>query len=459
LKPADGSFAQKKPEEELGEEHEVPSKHRKFKKMLLAKKKDMAAITRYLLERKKNGRPLTSREDDELQKFYYNRASTILKKIVLLKRGDMPPQISEETQIDEPTQTLTERHANVEVTLAREHARAVVERLQFDAKVATANAHYNKKMLKSKQQRMKAAEEERRQAERQQLKAAEEKLTYDQKVANAEEHYNEALSSELLNRKHLAEVEVQKAGQEKHAADVAAAQATTAAHEADQEAKEAEEEAEGATKHAQELEEKQIEKEKLRKHRIRGSNASVQPVVKPKPVEIPLSVIPHTHLDSLLRYVQSALNRHVTITPQEQELMQSFFLKQGSSLLSQLAKVDPDATWHSRGVVREEQYEMDREQPDQLSKEWGSKNLKEDTVVTDFVKDALWSHRSGSALKRPGSQEVIGLFGIKHKVPLTFAPDSSPKEVQEPDLGESAGVADAKAEHPGALSTMMGIGR
>merc|ERR1712216_374095 len=264
LKPGDGSFARPKSQEELGEDSLSP-KHETFKKLLLSKKKDMAAITKYLLERKKEGTPLTSHEDDELQKFYYNRASTILKKIVLLKRGDMPPEgnFSEETQpSDEPTVTHAEQKADLEVGLARAHAQAVVERLKFDSKVATANAAYNKKMLESKERRMKAATEERRQAERQQLKAAKEKLMYDQKVANAEEHYNEALSAELLQRKQVAEAQVQKAGQQKRVADIAAAKAAREARAADKEAKEAEIEAEEATKHAEELEEKELEKQK-----------------------------------------------------------------------------------------------------------------------------------------------------------------------------------------------------
>lgn len=464
LKPTGGSFAQSKPRNELGEAHSASDKVGSFNKLLKAKRKDMAAITSYLLERKKEGRPLTAHEDDQLQKFYYNRASTILKKIVLLKRGDMPPEehFSEETHdVAQPNQK--EEHAEAEVKLARQHAQAVVERLQFDAKVATANAVYNKKMLQGKERRMKAATEERKQAEKQQLKAAKQKLMYDQKVADAEEHYNEALSTELLQRKQVAEKRVQEASEQKRAADIAAARATAAAHAADKEAKEAEDEAEAATRHAEELEAKELEKQKRKNGKqMRGHTSAPKPSQKHKAVHIPLSIIPHAHLQSLLRYLHSALDRHQTVTPEEQELMQSFFLKQGSSLLSQLAQVDPDATWHSRGVVREEQYEMDRGHPDRLSKEWGSKNLKGDTVVTDFVRDAMWAHKSNTHLARPDAQqEVFGLFGNKHKVALAFAPDASAPQLSEPDLGESSDdddVPDMQKSLPGAISTMMGLG-
>jgi len=158
LKPADGSFAETQPsaddQAELGEGHiPEPGVAWSFSQLLDAKKQDMVAITKYLLERKKAGRPLTSNEDDELQKFYYDRASTILKKIILLKRGDEPvPQenfsVEEHAhEMNEKPSPATERAA-MEVRLARAHAQAVVERLNFDAKVATANAAYNKKMLK-----------------------------------------------------------------------------------------------------------------------------------------------------------------------------------------------------------------------------------------------------------------------------------------------------------------------
>lgn len=212
LKPAHGSFAQPKPghQEELGdgEGHFGSDQLKTFSGMLHSKKKDLVAITRYLLQRKKDGRPLTAKEDDELQKFYYDRASTILKKIVLLKRGDEPePEnnfTGEAHEMDHPPSPEEERAA-MEVRLARAHAEAVVERLNFDAKVASANAAFNKKMLVAKERRMKAAKEERKQAEKQQLKAAREKLEFDQKVADSEEKYNQALSTELLHMACLVE--------------------------------------------------------------------------------------------------------------------------------------------------------------------------------------------------------------------------------------------------------------
>lgn len=462
LKPADGSFAQpKSPEEELGEGHSGAEKLGTFRDMLHSKKKDLVAITKYLLQRKKNGRPLSSQEDDELQKFYYDRASTILKKIVLLKRGDEPaPKFSQEAHELDQQPSPDEERAAIEVRLARAHAEAVVERLNFDAKVASANAAYNKKMLNAKERRMKAATEERKQAEKQQLKAAKQKLVYDQKVADSEEKYNEALSAELLQRKKVAEKRVQEASEQKRAADIAAAQATKAAREADKEAQEAELEAEQATQHAEELQEKQLEKNERNqhelKHHMRGQKHGSHP--EKAPVHIPLTVMPHAKLQSLLRYLRSALDRHVTVTLPEQELMQSFFLKRGSALLSQLAQVDPDATWHSEGVMREEQYEMDQNRPDQLSKEWGSKNLNDDTVVNDFVADALWSKRSYNQLARPRVQRMVGLFGSNHEVPLKFDADNSAPQTQEPDLGESASVSDVKQAYPGAMSTMLGVG-
>lgn len=470
LKPEYGSLTGgSKAAKELGEEHvHTPMSTTAFGKMLsraAASKADenMNAITKYLLERKKEGRPLTSAEDEQLQNFYYNRASTILKKIVLLKRGDEPApeeNMTEEAHDISHPETRAELDAEDKVRRARDHARAVVERLRFDAKVASANAQFNRKMLQNKERRMKAATEERRQAEKQQLKAAKEKLLYDQKVQDAEEKYNERLSTELLQRKKVAEARVQKAAVQKHAADVAAAQATQAANEADKEAKQAELEAQEATKHAEELEAKQQAKDMEKKHRTRAHSSSPLPTPKAAEVPIPIDVVPRAHLASLLRYLRSALDRHLTITVPEQQLMQSFFLKRGSALLSQLAEVDPDATWHSQGVVREEQYEMDRGMADQLSSEWGSKNLKDDTVIRDFVSDALWAKKSTTGLARPDNHQAIeGLFGSNHKVPLKFAPDASQPETSEPDLGESEGVEeDAERAQQGAMTAMMGIG-
>merc|ERR1712072_1632037 len=126
-------------------------------------------------------------------------------------------------------------------------------------------------------------------------------------------------------------------------------------------------------------------------------------------VHMPATETSHAHLKSMLRYLQSAITKHAKITPQEQALMQSFFIKHGSALLSQLAQVDPDATWHSKGVVRQEQYEMDSQRPDRLSEEWGSKNLKSSTVVKDFVHDMLSPHSSKTHLMRPGAeQQALG---------------------------------------------------
>jgi len=459
LKPRYGSFAQSQPHHvgdvaELGEESKAPPSLPSFKRLLNAKKNNLVGITKYLLERKKTGQPLSSEEDDELQKFYYSRAATILKKIVLLKRGDEPAHEAHFSEEHETVESVAADRAASEVQRARDHAEAVVERLHFDAKVANANAEYNKKMLVEMERRMEAATQERKQAEAQQLKAAKSKLIYDEQVAEEKDKYNEALSSELLQRKKVAEIRVEKASQQKHLADIAAKQATLAADEADKEAKEAELEAEAATKHAEELEQKQLARDR--------AQGQTDKQVKKQPSAIPLSVIPHIKLNSLLRYLSSALDRHVAFSPAEQELMQSFFLKHGSALLSQLAQVDPDATWHSKGVVAEQQYEMDRGTPDQLSKEWGSNNLRDDTVVSDFVGDALWAKRSKNRLARPdGGQDMIGLFGSNHKVPLKFAQDSSAPMSHEPDLGEAELDDDIEGmgrAYPNAMSTMLGVG-
>merc|ERR1711939_717931 len=198
-----------------------------------------------------------------------------------------------------------------------------------------------------------------------------------------------------------------------------------------EEAADAEKQAEEATKKAQEMELDGSEK----RHRVRGHMSH-----KSLTVHIPVTETSHAHPKSMLRYLQSAITQHAKITPQEQQLMQSFFIKHGSALLSQLAQVDPDATWHSKGVMQQEQYEMDRKRPDRLSEEWGSKNLKSSTVVKDFVHDMLSPHSSKTHLMRPGAeQQAVGLFGSMHKLPLRFAPDASKPVHNEPsmDLGES----------------------
>jgi len=273
-------------------------------------------------------------------------------------------------------------------------------------------------------------------------------MKYDKKVANAERKYNQALSNELLKEKSLAEEKVQTAAAQKKEADIAAEKATAEAEAADKEADEAEKEAEEATKRAQELE---AEAER---------DGQMVPSDEPAaPKKIPLSVVPHTNIKAMLRYLRTALDHHMKITPAEQQLMQSYFLKQGSALLSQLAQVDPDATWHSKGVVEEEQYEMDNHRSDQLSKEWGSKHLQGSTVIRDFIGDLLHGHKSNTEVRRPGKhQQAIGVFGSKAKLPLMFAPDLSHPVAQEPsmDLGESDDNVEPRA-HKGALSAMMGI--
>jgi len=307
-------------------------------------------------------------------------------------------------------------------------------------------------MLQAKKDRMKAALASRAKAYQQSTKAAQQKMKFDQKVADAETSYNKALSDELLREKRLAEERVKDAAEQKDEADHSAEKATEEADEADKEAAEAEKEAELASQKAQELEAEAEDED------------NDGPVAAPRtPVHIPISVTPHTNMKAMLRYLTSAINHHLAITPQEQQLMQSYFLKHGSALLSQLAQVDPDATWHSKGVVQEEQYEMDRQKPDQLSKEWGSKDLKAGTVMHDFMADVLHAHKLKTKLMRPGVEQAIGVFGSNSKLALKFKEDDSIPTASEPrmphsDLGESDNV-DAAKQSPmrGALSAMMGI--
>jgi hypothetical protein len=131
LKPGDGSFARalkeaekQKREKSLGEQKEKPEPLSHFSELLESKNKDMMAITRYLLMRKKEGRPLTAKEDDQLQNFYYSRASGILKKILLLKHGDEKKLPVLPDSVSQPTVTHEEDQAAKEVQSARNHAAA-----------------------------------------------------------------------------------------------------------------------------------------------------------------------------------------------------------------------------------------------------------------------------------------------------------------------------------------------
>jgi hypothetical protein len=439
LHPDTGSFAKTEhQEDELGETHSNENLE-SFKKLISEHKKNMAEITKYLLERKKMGRPLTTKEDGELQKFYYNRASTILKKIVLLKQGDKAPSDSSDEMVGRDT---------AEDDLAQDQSDAEIEQLRFDAKVANANAKYNNKMLAAKRARMKAALQSRQRAYDESAKAAAQKSKYDSKVDRTEAKYNKALSDELLKEKHLAELRVQGAAEQKEQADMAAEKATAEADQADKEAADAEKEAEVAEKKAEELE-KQAQSE--------GRSIPAEDDTAKK--DIPLTVTPHTNSKALLRYLQTAIDEHLKISVQEKQLMQGWFLKQGSALLSKLAQVDPDATWHSKGVVREEQYEMDTNKPDRLSSEWGSKHLQGSTVMRDFMGDVLSHHKSHTKLQRPEDMHAFNIFGNTAKIPLKFAPDTSAPMQSEPamssDLGEDDDVK--QIPHKGALSAMMGI--
>lgn len=462
LQPKAGSFTKKSNDARLGEArgvHKLPS----FKTLLHTKKRNMAHITQYLLERKKQGDPLSTREDAELQKFYYNRASTILKKIVLLKRGRSHlvhnPQTTEKVRRTDDKVTA----GPSTVKAASEHADVVIARLKFDAKVANANADYNRKMMQAQKSHMEAAEKERQQALKQALAITREKLEMDKKVAKVQNRYDHSLALELLRKKNKAEVKVRKASEEKRDADKAATKASAEARKADKEAAEAEEEARKATEHARELEN---EEERNNRH-AHGKPKPKIDIPKPK-INIPLSVAPRVHLDALLRYLRSAVTKHLKITPQETQLMQSFFLRHGSAMLSKLAQVDPDATWHSKGVVREEQYEMEHNRPDQLSEEWGSRKLSGDTVVGDFMADVLSRKKSHVGLLPPsdGKEHAIRLFDSDHRVPLHYLHARSnlhkKTEIKEPsmDLGESSDEeqeADKQTPTEHAWVGLMGI--
>merc|ERR1711975_94568 len=126
LKPSAGSYVDH-PEASpsLGDSQEKSGRHATFNQLMHAKEKNMAAITQYLMQRKSEGRPLSADEDSELQKFYYNRASTILKKIVLLKQGQKPPS--------ETGRSKMEGRDTAEDDLAQDQSDAEIERLRFDA--------------------------------------------------------------------------------------------------------------------------------------------------------------------------------------------------------------------------------------------------------------------------------------------------------------------------------------
>ena len=78
--------------------------------------------------------------------------------------------------------------------------------------------------------------------------------------------------------------------------------------------------------------------------------------------------------------------------------------------------------------------------------------------MTDFVHDNLWAQKDNTKMARPdGNNAVQGFLGMKAKIPLQFAPDTSAPQLAEPDLGESTSAHDVREAQPGALSAMMGI--
>eukprot|EP00657_Telonema_sp_P-1_P010004 TRINITY_DN4296_c0_g2_i2.p1 TRINITY_DN4296_c0_g2~~TRINITY_DN4296_c0_g2_i2.p1 ORF type:complete len:334 (-),score=97.05 TRINITY_DN4296_c0_g2_i2:140-1141(-) len=197
-----GSFVQAHNDEpSLGENTE---KSVSFASLMRAKKKNMAAITQYLMARKQEGRPLTAHEDQELQKFYYNRASTILKKIVLLKQGQTPPEF-------QPSTTAHKRLVHPEIDESEEEGADETDKLNYDATVARDNTAFDNKKA-AKLERQEEANTAERQAED---KEEMDQLSFDRKIAEANEHYNDKLLSEV-------QMEAKRAAHVSQAAQMAA---------------------------------------------------------------------------------------------------------------------------------------------------------------------------------------------------------------------------------------------
>jgi hypothetical protein len=163
-------------------------------------------------------------------------------------------------------------------------------------------------------------------------------------------------------------------------------------------------------------------------------------------------------LANMVQYLRTALSHHNSISRTDLQIMQSFFLQHGGQMLSKIAQIEPDATWSDKGVVGTEQWAMDHDRPDQLSKEWGGKKVKGSTVIRDVVEHEMSPHESSTMLQRPGSHQAIqGLFGMANKLPLKFAPDHSRKLDKEPELGESMDDQVEELPQKLAFSSMMGI--
>jgi hypothetical protein len=475
LKPSAGSYVDHpKAAPSLGDSEERTGGHPTFDQLMHAKEKNMAAITQYLMQRKSEGRPLTADEDQQLQKFYYNRASTILKKIVLLKQGETIPHTNDPVHDDDRDTQPAESGKLVDPTLDHEtdnNSAATTDKLKYDTKVAKANTAYNNKEARKLVRQEEAADAENEAEDKQEMDS----LAFDQKVATANEQYNERLLSEVQkeadNAAHVSDVarkaaEALKAGlnkqhkmsnvekqleKQKLAAERAVERFTNEQEDAEEKVHAAEKAKSEADKEADKASRMLILAEKT-------AAANAHSHVGHKKAHLKLPHLPaHERLSNMVKYLRTALSHHNVISKEDLQIMQNFFLQHGGKLLSKLAQIEPDATWTDKGVVNTEQWAMDHGHPDQLSEEWGGKKVKQETLVRDAVQHEFDKRESHQALSRPANQQVEGLFGMAAKLPLKFAPDYSAKIDKEPLLGE--GLDDEEVVHPNkhAYSSMLGI--
>merc|ERR1719313_181419 len=420
----------------------------------------MAAITQYLMQRKSEGRPLTADEDQQLQKFYYNRASTILKKIVLLKQGETPPQFtdpeSDDTEANAPNESSSKVDPATDQAADNTSGGSTEDQMAYDTAVANDNTAYNNKRANKLVRQEEESKAEHQAEDREEM----DELAFDQKVAQANEHYNEkllkevqteadnaahvskvaqraaeALQAGLHKQKHMSKVEVQLEKQKK--------QAEAAVLKFSSEQKDAEAKVQEAEKAKADADAEALKASRMLREAEAEAKKNVQPHKHGHGTQ-KAALIHHLHhiqnserLSNMVQYLRTALSHHNTISKKDLQIMQNFFLQNGGRLLSQLAEIEPDATWNDKGVMGTEQWAMDHGHPDQLSKEWGGKKVKQDTLVRDVVEHELYNRESPKHLKRPEDKQAVeGLFGIASKLPLKFAPDHSQKMNQEPSLGE-----------------------
>merc|ERR1711998_409507 len=424
----------------------------KFDKLMHAKKKNMAAITSYLMKRKAQGRPLTADEDQQLQKFYYNRASTILKKIVLLRKGETPPEFEDASETDSAASSSSvpqQQQPEDQAETADE-----TEKLKYDATVANDNAKYDDQQARKIERQEEAEDAERMAEDKEEM----DKLEFDRKIAKANEKYNdellaqvrheankakrvsmvakraaEALRVGLKKQDHMTKVEDELAKQ-KEKAQKAVARFTSEQETAESKVEAAEKAAKAAAMLAA-----------AEKAASTGSKSKLK--------------LPHfstaERMHNMVEYLRTALSHHNHLSKKDLKIMQTFFLEHGGHVLSKLAQIEPDAIWNDKGVMGTEQWAMDHRRPDQLSQEWGGHRVRKETIVRDVVAHELHKRQSDRPLLRPSKQTVQGLFGASSKLRLRFAPDHSQKMDQEPELGDDDEVEELPNEY--AYQSMMGI--